>query len=266
MTDTADLGEYLDSFVVAPRFCGPPRSANGGYLAGRVAPYVRVTDDEPHVEVTLRKPPPLGVPLAAALTATGEVSLAHGGTLLATARATRLAAPPPPPVGFDDAQAAAARYAGLVDHPFPTCFVCGLDRADGDGLRLAPGSVTAGSTTDPLVAAAWRPHPSLTEGADEGADGERLAARFVWAALDCPGGWSTSLAGRPMVLGRMAANVLATPVPGRRCVVMGQLRGRDGRKAFTASALYSADGELLAHAEATWFEVDPSTLSPAPTQ
>ena len=32
-------------------------------------------------------------------------------------------------------------HAGLHDHRYPTCFVCGPERAQGDGLRIFTGPV-----------------------------------------------------------------------------------------------------------------------------
>jgi hypothetical protein len=60
----------------------------------------------------------------------------------------------------------------------------------------------------------------------------------------------------------MTASVVGVPELGQPCVVVGQLRSLDGRKAFTSSALFSADGELLARAEATWLEIDPAAVVP----
>ena len=236
-------------FVVVPRFCGPPRSGNGGYVSGRLAAFV----DADVVEVTLRSPPPLNVPLVVVDDAPG-VLLYAGRTLVAQANASVLDGEPPAAVDFATAVDAANRYAGRRDHPFPTCFVCGLDREPGDGMRLEPGTVGDG-----LVAAAWRPHESLDGGpAGDGA----LAREYAWSALDCPGGWAAGIAGRPMVLGRMTARVTSTPRPRDKCVVVGQLRGTDGRKAFTSSALYSESGELLAAATATWLRIDPTSVVP----
>lgn len=249
-------------FVVDPRFCGPPQSGNGGYVSGRLAAFVRTPtesqDDDPWaVEVTLRSPPPLGVRL--------EVTRTDDGTLLrhtlpntteilvAQATPVTMSAEPPAAVGYGEAVAAAQRYAGRVAHPFPTCFVCGLERAPSDGLRLEPGSVAPD-----VVAAAWRPDASLA-GAGAG-----VGTEFVWAALDCPSGWATAdLSGRPMVLGRMTARIVALPDVGQPYVVVGLLRALDGRKAFAASALYDADGALLAHAESTWLQIDPAAVRPA---
>ena len=60
-------------------FCGPPDSGDGGYVCGVLAAYL----SEP-AEVTLRRPPPLGIPL----TVTREASsarLEHDGALVAEA-------------------------------------------------------------------------------------------------------------------------------------------------------------------------------------
>jgi hypothetical protein len=78
---------------------------------------------------------------------------------------------------------------------------------------------------------------------------------MVWAALDCPGGWSADLPGRPLVLGRMACHITALPAAGGQHVVQGWLLGGEGRKVHTGSALYDADGTVLAVAEATWLTI-----------
>ena len=61
-----------------------------------------------------------------------------------------------------------------------------------------------------------------------------------------------------MVLGRMTARIDDLPVIGEPHVVVGEGRGRDGRKTFTASTLYDADGRVVATAEHTWIAVDPA--------
>jgi hypothetical protein len=249
------------SFVIAPRFNGPPNSGNGGYVAGRLAAHVERGTADGTVEVTLRSPPPLGVRLEVRLGAdaadvadvTDGVELYDGQVLVAQGRPAELIGDPQAFVSLPVARAAAPRYAGRAAHPFPTCFVCGLDRDD--GLALQPGPVGAGT-----VAAVWTPDVTLSSA---GSVASTVEPEFAWAALDCPGGWSTDLGGRPMVLGRMTAKILRTPSVGEQCVVVGNLRELDGRKAFTASALYDADGELLGFAEAVWLQVDPATIGPA---
>lgn len=244
-------------FVVEPRFCGPPRSGNGGYVAGLVAAFADRPAADAAVEVTLRSPPPLGTRLDVARTA-DDLQVHNGETLVAQAQSSVLTARVPAAVPFEEAVEAAERYAGRRNHPFPTCFVCGLDRARGDALRLQPGSIG-----ESRVAAAWQPHESLAAPPPESPSAaQHVADEFVWAALDCPGGWAAGFDGRPMVLGRMTARILSTPHVGQRCVIVGQVRSIEGRKAFTATALYSDAGELFAHAEATWLTIDPAAVRP----
>ena len=68
-----------------------------------------------------------------------------------------------------------------------------------------------------------------------------------------------------MVLGRMTAVVDTLPLVGEPHVVMGQalgqLRGTDGRKTFTASTLYDPDGRIVGRAEHVWVAVDPTTFN-----
>jgi hypothetical protein len=149
----------------------------------------------------------------------------------------------------DVAAAAMLRYPGLGNHPFPTCFACGTDRAEGDGLRIFPGPVGGDRGH---VASLWVPQPGLEDAS---------ALGTTWAALDCVGGWSEDLEGRPCVLGRMTARVDAFPVVGEPHVVVGRHLATDGRKSFTASTLYDADGRVVASARHTWIQVDPSAFN-----
>ncbi|MGZ4631017.1 MAG: hypothetical protein ACXV2G_00015 [Actinomycetes bacterium] len=226
------------------RFSGPPGSANGGYVSGRLAALLPAV---PVVEVTLRQPPPLQTRLDA--TATDDMAtLTFGGSLIAEAVPAGLTHDVVDQVDFETAAAAMARYDGLQQHPFPGCFACGVDRPSPDGLGLRPGRL---ADRPDCVATTWLPDASLAT-----ADGT-VRAEMVWAALDCPGGWSADLVGRPMVLGRMAAAVDALPHVGERYVVVGRCLGVDGRKTFTASTIYDADGRVLGRAEATWIALRP---------
>jgi hypothetical protein len=162
---------------------------------------------------------------------------AHGSTLVAEAEPGSVADDELAPVSFDEAVRISASYPGLIAHPFPTCFVCGPDRAPGDGMRLFPGRVRVGVTATP-----WAVPPDVSR-------------PMVWAALDCPGGWAVGIEARPYVLGRMTTRVATIPAPGSRCVVMGHLVGLDGRKAYVASTLFDADGAALATSTATWIAI-----------
>ena len=231
------------SLVVPARFAGPPGSANGGWLAGRLVELSGLRGLGRAVEVTLRHPPPLEVDLDVRTGDDGLTTLGFGGAVIAEARAADLTGDLVEPVDLETAQAAMAGYAGETGHPFPGCFVCGTDRPAPDGLGLRPGRLPSRPDT---VATAWVPDASVAE-----PDGT-VPARLVWAALDCPGGWSSDLVGRPMVLGRMTAAVDASPAVGDPYVVVGRHLRDDGRKTFTATTAYDADGRVLGRAEAVW--------------
>lgn len=141
--------------------------------------------------------------------------------------------------------AACRGYAGFEAHPFPTCFVCGPDRAPGDGLRIFPGRLD-GST---VVAATWAPDESLA-----GAEGV-IERRYVWAALDCPSYFGLNSA--PMaLLGRLTARIDRLPEVGERLVAIGWPIGVEGRKHYAGSALFDDHGVEVAAAAATWIEID----------
>ncbi|WP_244931460.1 hypothetical protein [Nocardioides sp. W7] len=156
---------------------------------------------------------------------------------------------PVAPVDAATARAAEASYAGLASHPFPTCFSCGTGREPGDGLRIFPGPVGPDR-----VAATWTPHPSVGEG-------DRATLPVTWAALDCAGAWAAGVAERPMVLGQITARVDVLPAVGEEHVVLGELRGTEGRKVFTATSAYDPDGRLVGTAEAIWLVVDPDAFN-----
>lgn len=224
------------------RFNGPPESAHGGYLCGLIAPLLGGA-----VEVTLRRPPPLDTPLEV-VRADGVITLREGDSLIAEAAAASVEIEPPLPVTFAEAEAASRNYEGFRQHNFQTCFVCGPRRPAGDGLRIFPNWVESRD----VVAAPWVPEPSLA-----GEDGA-VRPEFVWAALDCPGAWAFLAEagdGRPIVLGRFAAEIVAPVVAGERYVVTGWRLGVDGRKMYAGTALHTADGEPRAVARATWIRL-----------
>jgi hypothetical protein len=200
------------------------------------------------VTVRLRTPPPLDRELEVRTGDDGTVTVADGDhpVLQAAPEAARQPRGIPEPVSFDVAEACGERYEGLHGHPFPTCFTCGSVRDPADALCLRPGRVEDSE----LYACAWVPAADVDP-------------ETVWAALDCPGGWASGFAGRPMVLGTMTAQVAALPAAGEPHVVMAWRRGGEGRKHLSGTALYAADGRLLAQAEAVWLAIDPTAVRPA---
>jgi hypothetical protein len=128
-------------FVIAPRFCGPPRSGNGGYVCGLIAGRL-----SGQAEITLRAPPPLATTMTVERGAEGSVRVLHGRILVAegTCLPASLDVEPPGPVPLGEARAAGARSRLRThpdEHPFPSCFVCGPYRQPGDGLRILVGPV-----------------------------------------------------------------------------------------------------------------------------
>ena len=265
------MNEPVNDLVVPGRFCGPASSGNGGWSAGALAelvdhdaPQNQAAKDHgrawPAITVALRQPPPLDV--AMPVVDDGEWTVAsYDGTPVARARLADHDLTSVEPVPPEEARAAQARYPGLSAHPFPTCFVCGTERAEGDGLRIFPGRVPDldGHTR---AAATWTPHPSVAEDWHDDTDDVRHASLpATWAALDCVGAWAADFAERLMVLGTMTARIDALPVIGEDHVVTGTARAQEGRKTFTASTLYDEDGRVVAVAEHVWIAVDAAAFA-----
>ena len=255
----------MRELIVPSRFRGPRSSGNGGWTAGALAALVDhdVPDDHaarwPTIAVSLRQPPPLDTPLQVT-DDDGETVADLDGVTVARAEVLHESPTPVGAVPADEARAAMASYPGLGQHPFPTCFGCGTEREEGDGLRIFPGPVSAADAPT-KVAATWTPHPSLFE--DWHAyhdDHPRASLPVAWAALDCVGGWAGDLAERMMVLARITARVHTLPLIGQEHVVVGEARGTEGRKTWTASSLYDADGNATAVAEHLWIAVDAATF------
>ena len=218
------------NLVIDARFHGPAGSGNGGYTCGLIAGYL----DGP-AEVTLRRPPPLGRELTVEQEP-GRVVVRDGEPVVAEALlSVDFDVDVPEPIDFDSAERAVPSYGGFALHPFPGCFVCGPDRRPGDGLRIFAGEVTGRE----VFASSWVP------------DARLLRTEFVWAALDCPGGFAAGYPETTLLLGRLAARIDRLPEAGERCVAMGWQLGVDGRKRFAGTALV-AGGEILARARATW--------------
>jgi hypothetical protein len=235
--------------VIPPRFCGPPESGNGGWVSGSLARHVVTGPERPAVTVRLASPPPLERPLRLVEHRDAEppgIWLLDGDHLVAAAAsASDVDGDVPGTATWAQAADAERRFEGLAGHPFPTCFSCGTAREAGDGLCLRPGPLDDGTGR---YATTWVP--------------SEVDLPTVWAALDCPGGWSAGIAGRPMVLGTMTARVHELPAAGEPHVVLAWARGASGRKHLSGTALLRTDGRVLARAAATWIAVDPSSVRP----
>jgi hypothetical protein len=218
----------LEQLTIEARFNGPDGSANGGYTCGRIAEHLAGG-----AEVTLRMPPPLERPLDVERD-DEQLLVRDGESVVAEAVRSAVELDVPVPPSWEAAEAASARYPGLVEHAFPRCFVCGPAREPGDGLRIF-----AGPLGDGFFAATWTP--------------SEVAPELVWATLDCPGAIAVGFPDRgETLLGRFAVAIERLPAVRERCIVLAWSLGEEGRKLYAATALYGEDSRLLAKARATW--------------
>jgi hypothetical protein len=186
---------------------------------------------EPPVAVTLLAAPPLETPMTVA-GAGKRVSVRAGDTLIATVSTVDRAPGAVPLTDLTTARAAARGYQGRTDHPFPNCFACGPNRAD--GLRLTPGAVPGRPHT---VACPWTP------GSDD--------PDMLWSVLDCPGGWVEERR-PPLVLSRLSVVIPGRVEPGTPHVVVAARLGTHGRTVSVGSSVYTSSGRLISTAAAVW--------------
>ncbi len=228
------------TFSIPSRFCGPPGSANGGYVAAKLA--ARLSGP---VRVRIQDSVPMDVDLSIE-DGDDVVGLTADDTLLAQAWPTSIELAVPDGPSFEEADDATSRYVARDEHPFPYCFVCGTAREPGDGMRLFAGPIEHRD----IVATPWVPDDTLTS--------ESLVPHeFVWAALDCPAFFGSCIHTQPIpsVLGEISARIDGDVHVGERYVVIGWRLGKEGRKEFVASAIYGEEGDLVAVSKATWINV-----------
>lgn len=232
-----------DALSIPAFFNGPPQSGNGGYTCGRVAEFV----DAEVAEISLRSPPPLETPLDVVRDG-DRVSVVHGDTLVALGAPSDLLVDMPDAVPAAEVESAqeAGRARWSDGHPFPTCVVCGPARPDGFGIvpSALPGR-------DGLFGATWTP-------AEASDDGQGLVrTELVWAALDCP--TSAPVAnfgdGPAMVLASLTARLGCPLRVGEPHTILSWALGEDGRKHWSASALYDSNGILTCASRALWIEL-----------
>jgi hypothetical protein len=229
---------------VSSRFCGPPRSGHGGYVAGLFAERMPGC-----VQVTLRRPIPLDERLQLVESEGGKLALFAGEALIADAEPAVLELEVPRPPTLEQAVAAEA---GSPSHRgergvHPICFGCGQARTPGDALRIFVGPCEVDGK--PLVAGGFRPGASFA-----GPDGV-VPRLYVLAALDCPGAFAF-IAGdvRAGLLGRIVFESYREVRADADYIVTGWQVGSEGRKLFAGTALFDARGELCAAARAVWFQ------------
>lgn len=227
---------------IVERFNGPPDSGNGGYSAGLIAGAIGAA-----VNVRLVRPVPMSQDLTISAPAIDRWEVHAGPELIATATANVADTPVPPAPSWIEAFGASQHFVGFSQHIFPACFVCGPAREPGSGLRIFPGSVPGTQ----LLAAPWKPDPSLDDGSG------KIRPEFIWAALDCPG-YFASMSPRAALIGELSVQIDRCVRIDEPCVVTAWQISSDGRKRRTGTALFNADGERCALGVATWVELKES--------
>lgn len=233
------------TIVIERRFNGFQDIALGGYVGGVLA------RGHQGAEVTLRRPVRLGKEYQFVDLPDGSAALQDGDETLAVSRDASVDLEVPAPVELGESEAAAEGYVGLRRHLIPTCFTCGTQRQEGDGLRIFAGRVPGRD----LVAAPWTPTPSLADPSG------RVGPEFVWSALDCPTIWALIVLGERdtderAVTSRLAVELLSPVSVGEPLIVTGWRLGEAGRARLAGGAIHSADGRLLAKAIHTLFTTD----------
>lgn len=224
--------------VIDQRFAGPPAMGHGGYVAGLLA-----EQSDGDVQVTLRRPIPLDVPLELEVLGDDRFQLRNGEEVLVESEPSKLELEIPASPSVDAARDAESRspshYNGIGVHP--TCFGCGVARRD--GLRVFVGPLGEGEH----VAGTWDATPFASP------DGT-VGRKWVLAALDCPGAFAfISAEMRAGLLGRIVFGQFAEVRASQDHVVSGWQVGTSGKKLFAGTALSDGDGNVLAAAKATWF-------------
>jgi hypothetical protein len=230
-----------ETLQVAARFCGPPASANGGYVCGLVADAIGQL-----VTVRLLKPPPLDTAMTLHADDDGTGHVEQASQRILEARPASLDDLVPPAQVSYAAALDASRHAPWSDpeqHPCPGCFVCGPLRARGDGLRLFAGPVPGQA----YVATGWSPDASLARAG-------KVAPEFIAAALDCPGFQALQTGKKPWLLGEYTCRIDRCVDVEEPCVIVGWKIEVKGRRSIVGTSLHGEDGALCALAKGVWIE------------
>ncbi|WP_162177448.1 hypothetical protein [Hyphomonas adhaerens] len=239
--DGADTMQPVGDITIASAFNGPPTSGNGGYASGMLSRLF----ETPHT-VRISAPIPLDTPLAVTQQ-DNKLVATLGEKPILTARPGGVTLTPPQAPSME-----AARKAGETPTYFgagglSTCFVCGRNRKEGDGLHIHCGRL--GGKLE--AAAVWTPHANFDDGHGH------VRPEYVWAALDCPGGFALPEIETTYLLGEMTAAIHQPILTGQPVIIHAWHEWSDGRKHFAGTALHAEDGTLLAQADTLWIELTP---------
>lgn len=199
------------------------------------------------VSISLKAPIPLDTPLD--VTETGEGwRLANGDDVIMTAAPVTFTYASTEPVSVDDAADARSRFpcANEADHPAPGCYSCGLQA---ESMQVHPGPLADGTGR---FATDWTPPASVC-----GPDGI-VDTNTVWASLDCISGFYVGHhpIRREALTVQYSVEIVEPLRAGEKYVIVAWdgrwTDGWDGRKRGAASAVFDADGSLMARSDSFW--------------
>lgn len=239
----------MTTITVAQAYQGIPGIAHGGYTAGLLAQ--RYTEP---VRVTLRRSPPLDTRLMVDEGAGATTLRDPEGRLVMEAQPTVSLKTGLPSLTVQQVTGYAP-HPDFDRHPYPVCFVCGTDRADGFGLRVSP-------VTDGLTVGVWKPASPLLP------DREVVPTAFVWAVVDCLTAWTfadhwSDPGWWPALTGQLAVTLTGEVRRGQDHVVVGRVVRKDGRRIVVEAVVGDGNGASCAHAEAIWVVVPAAPGAPA---
>ncbi len=246
----------ISSVTIPAVYKGPPDIANGGYVCSLFAEYI-----DGVIDVMIKRPTPLDRELQIRTGGDGTYYLMDGDQMIIQAKPGVMDLTVPDAPSYEEAVRAAQASLAVKPTPYthvtghgihPICFCCGADVPDGEGLKIHPGHVSGTN----MVAAPWT--PSLEHGDEQG----YVRPEFIWTALDCPGAYALweLTDSKPGFLGRLIGQIEKPLRCGEPCVVAAWPTGSDGRKLYTGTALFNAEGQIIGRSLATWFLMPPEMM------
>jgi hypothetical protein len=215
---------------------------NGGYACGLMGKLIAGP-----ARALLRAPMPLETPMTLIQDGQSVRIESETGELIGEAEPGDRAVlvQPPPAPSMAAAATAGSGFPGLSRPFHPICFCCGDKLDEGYGLRVFTGQLA--DAPGGVVAGLWTPNAAFAD--DDGL----IRAEVVWGALDCPGSVSwVVMGGGGGLLGTMTCEVMRRPAANESCIVLAWPLEQNGRKRLSGTALYSADGELMALSHQIW--------------
>jgi hypothetical protein len=246
--NTHGTGKALGTLTIDGRYNGPNNIANGGYVCGLLAKFI-----EGAADVWIRRPTPLDCELSMIAHDDGSIFILSNGDVVVEGKPGHLDLDMPESPGFESALAASKTSRALQLNEFnnrrylgihPTCFCCGAERDDHDGLKIHPGRIPGKD----IIAAPWIPGEDLAD--EQG----HVRPEFIWTAMDCPGAFAAMdlAGGRPGLLGRLIGQIILPIRVNEPCVVIGRVVSMEGRKYLAGTAVYNSKGQLAGKGLATW--------------